>query len=493
MGRGMKVIPTRSWTSSSSVSKNNHLIHTGVRHLGAAVKQEALLNARLVCRQWDALATKHLFRRIALMHNSNDPTFAKWNQIVSSPIVQSAAGEVEIYSIRPPGIHASCGGYGLERDDDIWERWGDGEWPEFLSAINGIAGLPNLGAVKIVFSQGCEGSDEKGDRWEIVENFWTRMHTIENVFIAILQRKALASAKDSSRSGITPITSLTIENLQNRRFEDFDDDFLSTDIFRSVVEDITELRLQVTHEYTEYGPDYDIYMRERHEFEPWLQKELLPCFASRLTSLHISFLENWGVAPGYFDGKGLHFPNLKSLTLGEYVVGHHDQFEWVLAHTTLETLCLDRCVIVSYLHYNDDDIRRWGNIPTHDWKKVSGDERLYSFSGTWEQVFDRIRVGLHNLVQFRMRNVVDQHSKLRTPDELGCRLTAERYVTFSSGICPSPWLETKPDGTMEWPELPRENGGDYLKYPGVNRAKETQEGDMKAFKERVSAVKIELR
>ncbi|KAK4170829.1 hypothetical protein QBC36DRAFT_341197 [Triangularia setosa] len=460
-----------------------------VRHLGAAVKQEALLNVRLVCRQWNALATKHLFRRVALMHNSNDPAFAKWNQMVTSTIVPGAAREVDIYSIQLPGRQGSHGGEELERDYDIWKRWEDGDWPEFLSAVNGIAELPNLRAVNIIFSEGCEGSEERKFREEIVENFWTRMHTIENVFKAILQRKALASAEDSSDLNCSPITSLTMENLQNMRF----DDFLTTDVFRSVVEDITELRLLVTHEYTEYGPDHDIYMKERHEFEPWLQKELLPCFASRLTSLHISFHENWGVAPGDFDGKGLQFPNLKSLTLSEYAIGHHDQFDWVLAQTTLETLCLDRCVIVSYLEYHDDEIERWGNIPTHGWKRLSDEENVYSFSGTWETVFDGIRMGLNNLVQFRMRNVEDYDRKLRSADELGCCLTAMRYITFSSGMLPSPWLETRRNGIMEYPELPQEDAGDGSESPEVNRAKETHEGDMRAFKELVEAIEERAR
>ncbi|KAK4654249.1 hypothetical protein QC762_401980 [Podospora pseudocomata] len=451
------------------------------RHLGAAVRPESLRNARLVCRQWNALATKHLFRTIALMHNGNDKAFDTWKQIVNSPAVQQAAREAEIYSVRPPPRSYYRQ---LERDYETWCSWDSGDWPEFVTAIQGLGSLPNLRAVNIRFTEGCEGVEKSGYREEIVETFSTRMHTIENVFKAIQRRKSRANQV------ITPITSLTIENLQNMPFTEF----LETGLFRSVIEDITELRLLVAQEDHDDGPDYDLYYDERFTFEPWLQEEFLPCFASRLTSLNITFGECWGVAPGYFDGKGLHFPNLKTLILGEYVIGHHDQFDWVPAQTTLETLCLNRCMIVSYLEYASDDIEKWNDLTTHDWKFVADRGRgwtLRQFDGAWEVVFDAIRIRLPNLVQFRM-----EHAKLndvagrglRSVDDMDCCLSAKRYVRFSSGTI-SPWQESDSDGHMDI-EL---GGEDEAECSVVNRAMETQEGDMRAFKELLQAVEERAR
>lgn len=119
----------------------------------------------------------------------------------------------------------------------------------------------------------------------------------------------------------------------------------------------------------------------RRAFERWLQHSFLPPFASQLTSLHLAFRDHWGTAPGYFDGNGLLFPNLKSLTLGKFVIGHHNHFDWVLAQKSLEILRLDRCAIASYLAFSagshdfgyqaeKGDIQDgdWV-IPAHDWEQ----------------------------------------------------------------------------------------------------------------------------
>jgi hypothetical protein len=73
-----------------------------------------------------------------------------------------------------------------------------------------------------------------------------------------------------------------------------------------------------------HSPDHDLQCEERRTYEPWLQTVFLPVFADQLTSLHLDFNENWGVAPGYFDGEDLLFSHLKTLTLGELIIGHHD-------------------------------------------------------------------------------------------------------------------------------------------------------------------------
>ncbi|KAK4171865.1 hypothetical protein QBC36DRAFT_304942 [Triangularia setosa] len=374
----------------------------------------------------------------------DDKEFRKWKELVSTTIVQDAAREAEIYSVCPLGYDSSR----LYRD--------------------------------YAFSEGCQGENDQDDMRsfdnEGVEKFCTRIQTIEAVFKVIQQRKALADANDS----------------------------INRDDFRSIVEKITELRLLVTHEYTEHSPDHDIYYPDRHQFEPWLQRELLFCFANRLTSLHLSFQENWGVTPGYFDRKGLHFPSLKSLSLGEYVIGRHDQFDWVLAQTRLETLCLNRCIIVSYLHFDDLECLEWG-IPARDWKRVPDafnfeeESKTYIFSGTWEVVFDRIRLGLSRLVQFRMQHRDGGERCLSLADEMSCQLTAQRYTCFGSGILPIPWLEADFTGTLEFAriygrlDVLEEDIDDDEEDPELNRAKETKEGDMRAFKRLLQGVEERAR
>ncbi|KAK0660461.1 hypothetical protein QBC41DRAFT_41003 [Cercophora samala] len=463
---GINDIPTEILDLIFSCLRHEKPIEVNPHH-DPLTSPQSLRNARLVCRQWNTLATKHLFRAIALMHDLDDPDFAKWKQAVRSPIVQNAAREAEIFSTRPlRGWEME-----LERDYQVWESWESGNWPEFVTAIQDLAELPNLRAVKILFTTGCQGSVDHYYPPSVLEPVATREYTMEYVFLALQQRKA--------RANVTPVTSLTIENLQNFPF----DYILRTECFRSLVEDITELRLLVVTETDPYMPSLDQLLEERHIFEPWLQKHLLPCFASQLTTLHLAFREPWGVAPGYFDGRGLRFPNLKSLMLTQYVIGHHNQFDWVLSQTTLEALCLEQCQIVSYLEYREGDLQPWGPLPTHDWKPVI-EGRIHSFDGTWEVVLDAIRTRLSNLVEFRMGhpNTLPGHG-LRNFDEIGCYLSNLRYATFRARGIP-PWMPPTADGVMEFPKWSSRE---------VNRAKETEKGDTRALKELVNAVEERAR
>ncbi|KAK5654741.1 hypothetical protein OQA88_7066 [Cercophora sp. LCS_1] len=307
----------------------------------------------------------------------------------------------------------------------------------------------------------------------------TRQNTLEAVFRAIQTRAARGQADDGSP--YTTIKSLATQNLQNTPIPDF----VSSDLFKSVTKDLTELCLLVAEEYNEHGPDHDLECEERRTFDPWLQNGFLPLFADQLTSLQLSFNEFWGVAPGYFDGMGLLFPNLKTLTLANLVIGHHDQCDWVLAQRNLETLTLDSCVIVSYLsflHENFQDksqLDRWG-IKTHDWERHP--------EGTWETVFDAIRNGLPNLVDFRMDNPRwTSGSHFSAAGHVGRKLTCLRYTTLDTGLLPSPWInanECTGDTESGYYDVsvPKEE------RPVLNRAKKTLAGDKRAFDDLVKSI-----
>jgi hypothetical protein len=56
-----------------------------------------------------------------------------------------------------------------------------------------------------------------------------------------------------------------------------------------------------------------------------------------------------------WDCRGLRFPQLKSLSLGNWSIAHEWQVEWILAHAdTLEELYLDDCAIAYALRFGRD-------------------------------------------------------------------------------------------------------------------------------------------
>ncbi|KAK7409669.1 hypothetical protein QQX98_008184 [Neonectria punicea] len=433
-----------------------------------------ICNARLVCRQWNTLAIGHLFRSLTLVHTA-DGEFKPWNSLLENEAIRRAVQRVVIHS-GPDDL--------FDRDYITWNGWADeGNYPAFVSAIDRIAELPNVKALRLRFGEKCQGVDGDTDWDDDVEVLTTRLHTLEAVFNAIHQRAS------HEQNGNSTIRSLAIVNLQNLPIPEF----ASSSLFKAVTKDIDQLHLLITEEYNEAGPDHDIYCVERKQFEPYLQHELLPLLSDQLTSLTLCFQERWGVTPGYFDGKGLFFPNLKNLALGNFIIGHHDQFHWVLAHTSLESLRLNRCFIASHLSIEMalvDEARK------HDWQRCAvgsyghEDDRdaVYTFSGTWETVFDDIRTRLPKLRVFCC-SYDDVEKHFCRAETVDTRLSTSRYITFEWGLLPSPWIETRrPNGEVSFGDEGTASEGDV--YKGVvNRAAETGQGDNRALEALLEAVR----
>jgi len=452
--------------------------------------------ARLVCRQWNKFATAHLFQTLILDGDPKDGMRSKpmpFGHFIDSEAIQRAAHNIVIRS-HPEALETSDDG----SDAEGWatEDNDNGSSGLFGVAVHGIAKLPNLKALEICFAEDCLGDRvyEWYEEDDYIESITHRLEMLKTVFGAIQKRRA---ADDNDRR-VSTIRSLTLKNLQNVPIREF----ASSDLYKGVMKDIDELRLLIAHEYREPGPDDDIDRPERRTFEPYLQNELLPPLAHQLRSLTLTFRECWGVIPAHFDGTGLVFPNLRTLTLGDFVIGHDDQFDWVLAQKSLETLRLDRCFIVSYLRILNSQWDEW-RVPTHDWHEYPEgsfgheDSRIFGFSGTWETVYDRIREELPKLREFCSRYHRYHHS-FDHPETMGASLSDNRYITFDSGLCPSPWVESRDwgAGEMEFgnndpavcpPDAATRES--YLPEKPLNRAKETQLGDTRAFEDLLRAVR----
>ncbi|KAM7212200.1 hypothetical protein V8F06_012412 [Rhypophila decipiens] len=457
--------------------------------------QGDLRNARLVCRRWSEVATRHLFRHVALVHPDWMPDweddiellaecgFRKFKQLTASPTVQHAARCADIFSAPDPD----------QRDYDVWDSWESGDYEPFTSAIDRIVDLPKLQEVRIRFTDGVVGDTSENDAWSVYgfEHPDTRFHVLRAVFKAIHNR---LTANDGPN---TKITTLTIQNLQNKALPD---DILSSKPFQSTVKEITNLRLQIAHENNEPGPDHDLSLPDRRTFDTWLQNTFLPIFADQLTTLHLAQNDYWGTWPGYFDGQGLHFPNLTTLTLRAFAIGHHDQFDWVLRQKTLQTLRLDHCVIASYITFEPGQLEAW-NSPTHDWTRyphwafgLDPIFKTFNFPGTWEIVFDKIQDQLTNLVDFRTGGYGSRHwgslYYFFTPEDMPCLLSPQRYITTwcTDADENSGEMELGNGDPTPLPEELRRVPNTWVKRRELNRAKETRDGDWRALKALVETV-----
>ncbi|CAH0004471.1 unnamed protein product [Clonostachys byssicola] len=427
----------------------------------------SLSNARLVCRQWNSLATAHLFRTIYLVHVAEE-NFQTWNNMLDSNSVKNAARRV-IFNSAPDE----------DRLDGTMTDWSESEHPSLTAAISRLNEIKTVQSVELRFSGKCVGS-EQTERWmfEDVEEIGHRKNALIAVFEAIREYNA-------QRSAANKMASLRIENLQNLPLPEF----TTSELFKTVTKTLTTVELQICEECREEGPDNDVFCIERQTFEPYLLNHWLTPLSDHLTTLTLYFNDCWGVLPGYFDGDGLQFKTLKTLNLGNFVIAHHGHFDWVLTQTTLETLRLDRCYIVTHLYFSERGRSEEWNVRKHGWVEIDPttygfpEDRsvAYTFSGTWETVFENLRKSLVKLRHFGFHNKADNtYSSLsfRSLESKETRLSNYRYVAFDDSVM-ALWIKPKmSEGSINF---------GYNQY--INPAKDYYEGDSRAFEELLSAAR----
>ncbi|KAM0319239.1 hypothetical protein ACHAPQ_010405 [Fusarium lateritium] len=361
---------------------------------------------RLVCRHWNDLATKHLFRTLTLWHNENtiETEFASWHHLLDSPSIRAAVRCVAIETA-PPDDYGGC-------DILAWpDSWIDeGEFPEFILAIDRIVELPNLNALEVRFQPLCQGRELHVDDFEdsqgpIPEPATTRIQTLEAIVDTMRKR--------AESPNMSVIRELVLENLQNMP--------LKKDLTEGLLENIERLHIFMTREWHD-GPN--VYLPEMREFEPYLEKTLLPTVADQLVELTLSGA-GWGSIPGMFNphSSGISLPRLKSLTLDGYIIIQPGQVEWILEQETLTSLHFHNCTIASHCLVLQPEFAFW-DVNLEGWKwvaKVPNDKEMerydrspvpyrlhteqlepgwYVNSMRWDTVFDNIREKLPGLKDF---------------------------------------------------------------------------------------------
>ena len=159
------------------------------------------------------------------------------------------------------------------------------------------------------------------------------------------------------------------------------------------------------------GP-YTINDRERHEFfardllEYWLKP-----VQDNLVHLKLTSTCYWGWITKC-DLRGIHFPKLKNLELGEMTFTHDWQLEWIISHGgTLARLSLRDCPIVHDI-WMDHTMDTEG-YPVHTLgEKLTWDETTEDLgewcgnSARWKDYFPRLMSGLPRLQHWATRRAL---------------------------------------------------------------------------------------
>ncbi|KAL5001080.1 hypothetical protein BDV10DRAFT_199377 [Aspergillus recurvatus] len=127
------------------------------------------------------------------------------------------------------------------------------------------------------------------------------------------------------------------------------------------------------------------------------------------------------------DFRALHFPRLKTLSLGNYAFIHDSQLTWILSHAdTLVELYLDDCTILYEVSIKD--VENTYLAPEQFAQRTGLGDALYAcYPRRWADYFHALKDGLPHLQHFRESEI-----------EIG--LHEESYLVFCDGFRPSPYM-----------------------------------------------------
>ncbi|KAL4932558.1 uncharacterized protein BDV17DRAFT_288071 [Aspergillus undulatus] len=227
---------------------------------------------------------------------------------------------------------------------------------------------------------------------------------------------------------------------------------------QKVLGGLESLRLNITNKHREYHGEMDYKRDEALEFYA-----ALPSFWLRPTTSTLQHLTLYSsLICGFYpklDFNGVHFPYLKTLSLGNYAFVHDSQLDWILSHgATLTELYLDDCTILYEVSIED---YKNTYLPAEQFEKREGllDNLYASYSGRWADCFRAFRDKLPHLQHFRYGHSPDGWEFNTTPFEretgLEIGLHEESYLVFCDGFGPSPYMSE-----LIY-RVPKEDGMDY--------------------------------
>jgi len=393
---------------------------------GPTVNVEALQKLRLTCKRILPIATKQLFSHLHLFPTKSSAQ--KVRAVLDDERLNPFVNTISIQTFVVDGLDE-------EEPHPCWHCH-DGEDPDwdttpveddeehaididgepsatFKRTMDAFGLFRNLRRIELNYHADVEGptADAEGRGGSgAIESMEYRDGLFRKLLRALNHPKHPASK----------LNSLSIMNLQ---------DCVNTEVatssdFRAVLARLESLELYIVSEDYEAAPEYEITILERHDFysgelrKYWLQP--LQEFG-RLTSLKIYGSIPWGYLPKC-DLRGLHFPKLRSLSLGNMNFTHDWQLEWIVSHgSTLESLSLRNCPIIpdtELIHEVDEEnypILPRVRQPTG---RGRGVKSTWTYATRWHHYFNRFRSELPRLRHFTITNGHWLFSVDRRGDEL---------------------------------------------------------------------------
>ena len=337
-----------------------------------------LKSFRVVNKSALALATESLFSTVNLL--PTDGSAEKYSHILNDARLKLLVRRAIFNTSEDP------------LDDDREHEEKAKFLRSFKDVMLSVSKFPRLKEVELKFSRACS-MPSSWDRYgaEVAESRHFRISVLNSFF---------AGLREAREPGVH-VESLSIKNLQDGT----DKRVYDSKAFQAVVGKVKRLHLQIATEDDESAPENNIDFEScQNFFRVSLPGQWLKPLQSQLTHLTLYAGQmHWGFWP-FCDLRGIHFPALKSLALGNWTIVHEWQIDWLLSHgSTLEELILDECPIVTALRMSDKQIKLyWPDLPNL-WTNRFGDGHYFKeVSIRWHHVLPRFQTSLPHLGRFAM-------------------------------------------------------------------------------------------
>lgn len=413
---------------------------------------EDIKRLRLTCRQFRSLCTDRLFQTVSLYpeknafqaHNSprpNESESGKYRPDESDPRTSVSKfsrllNHTELrHQVRNVVLSTSKDGKEASVDSDrVSKAWRD--------AASGIWKFSKLSSIQINFRELCVDNDED----------WMNWVTEDEEFRGDVLGIALRALNDKTAPA-NNLKSLTIMNLQNKNKEDV---IISSD-FKNVLSRITELHLLIAVQIDDASPESSVFQNALYDFfKGGLPNAWLKPASQNLTHLTLYTNTYWGWVPG-FDPRGIRFPNVRYLALGNFTFAHDWQIEWITSHfADLETLIMVDCPILFHMHpagcldrhaaeVSHEDHIKVGNPSPNPYAVSEGDDDSHwTYNSRWHHFFPQFEAQLLSLTKFVYTHegwptLFNMEQAFNERDRLVSSFQLKRYAAFNGTIGPSQW------------------------------------------------------
>ncbi|EIT75753.1 hypothetical protein AO1008_08286 [Aspergillus oryzae 100-8] len=287
------------------------------------IDQSALKQLRQTCRTLAQFVSRELFRTVHLF--PDEESYERVRNISNNTILRSLVRKIYINT--------------CYKDSE----WGDPDCTltePFKDAILQLKRFPNVQSTVLRFDKNCCVDDDGVEMWR---SEWPQPPTYREEVLHVFFSWLTSLDVPTKELGICNLQDLTIKDTDTRA------------MMAKVLCGLQSLRLNIATEHHEASPEEDLEFPEPHEFFAEMPFAWLKPTMGSLEHLTIYCDNYWGFFPK-LDLKGIHFPRLKTLALGNFGFAQDAHVEWIASHeATLAELYLDDCTILyDILHSKHD-------------------------------------------------------------------------------------------------------------------------------------------